>query len=212
MNNLFIKNLLQAIEKGLPGENSHAKMAPLNRPLSSYAIKTADTVKESSVAIILYEKENQFHSILIQRPEYEGSHSGQISFPGGKKDLSDIDLEFTARRETFEEIGIPTTEGHLIGELTEVFIPVSGFLVKPFIYYHIALPELIPDQREVAEIVRFSINELLEDSSISSMEITFPTGIIQKNIPCFNLANKQVWGATALILNEFRDILFKFHS
>lgn len=207
MNNHFRDVLKNAIEKGIPGEDAHLRMSPLKRPLSSLAIKKAETIRESAVAIILFPNENTHHCILIQRPIYDGTHSGQVSFPGGKKDLEDIHLEFTARREAFEEVGIQLTENLLIGELTEVFIPVSGFKVKPFIYFHETIPELTPDEREVAEIFTFTIDELLSENSFSTMEIKFPNGITQKNIPCFNLSNKQIWGATALILNELRELI-----
>ena len=207
MNNHFRDVLKNAIEKGLPGENAHLRMSPLKRPLSSLAIKEAETIRESAVAIILFPNENTYHCILIQRPIYDGTHSGQVSFPGGKKDLEDIHLEFTARREAFEEVGIELTKNLLVGELTDVFIPVSGFKVKPFIYYHETLPSLKADEREVSEIFTFTIDELLNNDSFSTMEIKFPNGITQKNIPCFNLSNKQIWGATALILNELRELI-----
>ncbi len=207
MNNHFRDVLKHAIEKGLPGEAAHLRMSPLKRPLSSFAIKEAETIRESAVAIILFPNENTHHCILIQRPIYDGTHSGQVSFPGGKKDLEDIHIEFTARREAFEEVGIELTENLLVGELTDVFIPVSGFKVKPFIYYHETLPSLKADEREVSEIFTFTIDELLNNDSFSTMEIKFPNGITQKNIPCFNLSNKQIWGATALILNELRELI-----
>ena len=207
MNNIFREKLKTAIVNGIPGETSHLRMSPLKRPLSSIALKEASSIRESAVAIILFPKENSHHCILIQRPIYEGTHSGQVAFPGGKKDFDDENLEYTARREAFEEVGIQLTEALLIGELTDVFIPVSGFNVKPFIYYHNSIPELQPDEREVSEIFTFTIDELLDEQSISTMEVLFPNGIIQSNIPCFNLSNKQIWGATALILNELRDLI-----
>jgi len=207
MNNHFRDVLKNAIEQGVPGEDAHLRMSPLKRPLSSVAIKEAENSRESAVAIILFPNENTHHCILIQRPIYDGTHSGQVSFPGGKKDLEDLHLEFTARREAFEEIGIQLSESLLLGELTDVYIPVSGFNVKPFIYFHETIPELIPDEREVSEIFTFTIDELLSEDSFSTMEIEFPNGITHKNIPCFNLSNKQIWGATALILNELRELI-----
>ena len=209
MNNNFIENLKSSIDKGLPGETSHIRMSPLKRPLSSLAILETTNVRESAVAIILFLKEDDYHCILIQRPIYDGTHSGQVAFPGGKKDVEDIHLEHTARREAFEEVGIQLSENLLIGELTEVFIPVSSFKVKPYIYYHETIPELKPDEREVSEIFTFSMEDLLNEQSFSTMEIKFPNGIVQKNIPCFNLSQKQIWGATALILNELRDLILK---
>lgn len=205
----LLKRIVAGLNNELPGEQSHQKMAPLNRPLSSYAIQSATNVRESAVSIILTPYENDLKSILIQRPIYEGAHSGQIAFPGGKKDETDEHLEFTARREAFEEVGIPIHQGELLGKLTNVYIPVSNFIVHPYIYFHDSLPTLIPQEREVTEIIPFSIKELLEDYILNTMEVKFPNGITQKNIPCFNIEHKQIWGATALILSELRDICLR---
>lgn len=208
----FLDQFKRELLLNLPGESAHQKMAPSDRPLSSFAVKNALNIRESAVAVVLFRKEDHIECVLTQRPEYDGNHSGQVSFPGGKKDPEDIDLEETARRECFEEIGIPMDQGILLGKLTEVYIPVSGFLVKPFIYYHFVLPELIPDKREVAEILTFSLFDLKKEELISSTEIHLPNGLIYKNIPYFDLANKKVWGATALILSEIREILMNIEN
>lgn len=207
MIHLFPDTFLEEIRKGIPGEQSHIKMMPLNRPLSSIAVQSSISIRESAVSINLYREDEQIHCILIQRPTYDGVHSGQISFPGGKKDPDDVDLEFTARRENFEEIGIAIDQGILLGELTDVYIPVSSFLVKPFIFFYEELPDLHADSREVAEIFSFSLEELTLESSFSTMEIQIQNGIKQKNIPCLVLGGKEIWGATALILNELRGLI-----
>jgi 8-oxo-dGTP pyrophosphatase MutT (NUDIX family) len=205
----FIELLELEILKGLPGEDSHSKMAPINRARSSLAIKKAVEIKESAVGIHLFPNKNSLDCILIQRPIYNGSHSGQISFPGGKKEKSDPHFEFTARRESFEEIGIPISNGKLIGELTQVYIPVSNFVVKPFIFFHNEIINFIPDSREVQEIFKINLKDLDDDSNISEMDIQISSELILKDVPYFNLSNKQIWGATALILNELKDLARK---
>lgn len=207
----FLSAFKRELMLALPGEKAHQKMAPSSRPISSIAVKMADKVRESAVAVVLYKNSGSIECILTQRPEYEGNHSGQVSFPGGKKDPSDLDLEETARRECFEEIGIPTDEGILLGQLTDVFIPVSSFLVKPYVIYHETLPILKKDEREVAEILSFPLFDLKKEELISTMEVHLPNGTIYRNIPYFDLADKKVWGATALILSELREILMAIH-
>lgn len=191
----------------LPGEKAHQEMAPIDRPISSFALKNASNIKESAVAIIIYPDNHQFHSILIQRPIYEGTHSGQIAFPGGKKEENDLHLEHTARRESFEEIGLPENASMFIKELTKVYIPVSNFVVYPFVFYIDSKPELIADTREVADIIHFPLEQLLDDENKSTLEINFSNGALKKEVPCFTIQNKKVWGATALILNELKWIL-----
>ena len=211
MSSTFIVKLIEEINNGIPGEESHAKMSPIKRPIADL-LKESTTIRESAVAVILYRNEHEIECILIQRPEYDGNHSGQISFPGGKKDSEDIHLEFTARRETFEEIGIPPSMGQLIGQLTEVYIPISNFLVQPIIYYHEKLPKLVRDTREVAEIFSFSLSELLNEECFSTMKVKL---LYENNgtiVPCFLLGGKKIWGATAIILNEFRELLLKVYK
>lgn len=207
MSQNLIDDLLRKFDSELPGERAHIEMAPINRPLSSFALKNAIEPRESAVSIILYPKDDAIHSILIQRPVYDGTHSGQIAFPGGKKEETDIHLEFTARRECFEEIGLPIKSGILIKEMTKVFIPVSNFIVYPFVFFVDLIPELIASEREVEEIIHYKIDHLLKDEHQSKMDILLPNNILQKNIPCFEIQNKKIWGATALILNELKLIL-----
>lgn len=203
----FLAKLRKEITHHLPGESAHMKMAPISRPLSSLALKQAEEIRESAVAVVLYEEDNLIKCILTQRPEYEGKHGGQVSFPGGKKEPEDLDLEVTARRECYEEIGIPMDQGELIGKLTEVFIPVSSFLVQPYVYFHAEKPQLDRNLREVAEILHFTLYDLLEDHRVKTMDLKQPNGSIYKDVPYFYLVEKKVWGATALILNELKEVL-----
>lgn len=191
----------------LPGEQSHQKMSPLNRPLTSDALKNTSDYRESAVAIVLFESNNQIECILTQRPEYDGSHSGQVSFPGGKKELSDTNLEATARRECREEIGVELSLEHYLGELSPVYIPVSRFLVLPYVYFLPSIPTFVRDAHEVAEIFTFPLFDLKKEELISTMELKLPNGTIYRNVPYFNLNNKKVWGATALMLSELKDVL-----
>lgn len=202
----LLKHIKQNIAKGLPGEAAHQKMAPTNRPISSLAIQNKSDYKESAVAVIIHNWNNEAHIILTERQTYKGAHSGQISFPGGKREIHDENLLITAIRETNEEIGLFIPEKDLISPLTQVYIPVSNFLVKPYLFITECNHDLSPDIREVKEIIHFPLKELLDNNSISTMEVKFPNGMIQKNIPCFKYDNKKIWGATALILNELKEI------
>ena len=210
MSKHFLHRIKEEIRKGIPGESSHLKMSPINRISLKNKILLDANVKESAVAVILHiNSENMIEFLLIQRSTYDGKHSGQFAFPGGKRDFSDLSLEHTARREAFEEVGIQLLENNYIGELTEVYIPISNFSVLPIIYFHESLPKLTPNEREVAEIFSIKLSDLLNEESISTMRIKFSNGIIQSNIPCFKLNQQEVWGATALILNELRDLILR---
>jgi len=204
----LIKLIQNKLIFGLPGESAHQKLAPINRPISSLALKENTNYKESAVAVILHLINEKPHIILTERQVYKGAHSGQISFPGGKKENDDSNLKNTAIRETSEEIGILLHENHFITQLTQVYIPVSNFLIEPYLFIlNNEISDFNLNEREVANLIHFPIEKLLDESIKSTMEIKLPNGLIQKNIPCFQYNKKNIWGATALILNELREII-----
>jgi 8-oxo-dGTP pyrophosphatase MutT (NUDIX family) len=197
--------LLRCFEKELPGEAAHA---PYKRYRQQFETSNAKQIRRpAAVAIHLYPQNSAWHFILIERSTYNGQHSGQMAFPGGKPDPTDPHLEFTARRESLEEIGIPTDQGQHLKTLSKVWIPVSGFEVSPYVFLHEQAPLLQPDPREVQEIISVSVSDLIADSSLTSKDIEIPGGQILEAHPCFLLNNKIVWGATALMLNEVRMLL-----
>lgn len=203
----FISSLKKSIEKGLPGEEAHQLVMPVKRPLSSIAKLESTSFRESAVGIVLHPFNQSIHCILIRRPSYEGAHSGQISFPGGKKDENDLDLEYTARRECMEEIALPHEHAKLIHPLTEVFIPVSKFSVQPYIFFTENLPELIPDEREVEEIISFDVFELTRLNTIPRTSISINPSFTMKDVPYFDIHGHIVWGATAMMLAEIKVLL-----
>lgn len=205
----WLEILTTAIPYNLPGEKVHAEMAPLSRMVSSEALLMAKTVRESAVGIHLIERENDLDILLTQRSAYEGTHGGQISFPGGKKEDSDGTLEFTARRETFEETGLPLHAGLHIGTITEVFIPVSGFRVVPHVFYHKEFNwQLEPSEREVAEIFFLPLRTLLLPELVKKKDILVQTNVRLNDVPYFAYQDYFIWGATAILLNELKH-LFK---
>jgi 8-oxo-dGTP pyrophosphatase MutT (NUDIX family) len=207
---LLIDKFRSSFLTELPGETAHADLMPVNRPFSSHALRKATNYRQSAVGIVLHQHNNAVHCVLIQRPDYPGVHGKQISFPGGKMDLDDPDLEFTAKREIHEEISVQPELLETIGQLTEVYIPVSKFLVQPYVFYLHETPELIPDPREVQEVFSFEIESLLQKDIIRHTDMRLGNGLIQKNIPYFDINGKVVWGATAMILSEVRAIMHRF--
>jgi 8-oxo-dGTP pyrophosphatase MutT (NUDIX family) len=205
----FIEQLSEHI-KQLPGEKAHLDLMPLNRPFTSDALKRKPNFRHSAVALIFYPENSEIKSVLIQRPNYDGTHGGQISFPGGKMDPTDPHLEFTARREAFEEVNLPMEAGIFIGKLSEIYIPVSNFLVEPNLFYVNKLSELIPDKREVEAIIHFNVLDLLQPEILKSEDMKFEGGFTRKNIPYYDIQGHKVWGATGMILAEFKTIISRF--
>jgi len=203
----FLLNFKKTLEPGLPGEQAHRLLMPMKRPLSSLAKSQAKDYRESAVGIVLHPFNDSIHCILIRRPSYNGAHSGQISFPGGKRDPGDIDLEYTARRECYEEIALPHQHAELIHPLTEVFIPVSKFSVQPYVFFADELPQLRPDDREVEEIISFDVFDLTRHIEIPTTSIPINAGLTMKSVPYFDINGHIVWGATAMMLAEMKVLL-----
>ena len=204
---LFKQLIQEQIANRLPGETAHSNLMPMNRSSTSIFIQNKAKHRKSAVGLILYPEVETIKCVLIERPSYDGFHSGQISFPGGKINPKDPHLEYTARRECYEEINLPIGNGELIGKLSEVYIPVSQFLVQPFVFILSQKPLLSPDEREVKSIIEFDIFHLLKDSVLKTKDMMLTKGYSEKNVPYFDLDGHTVWGATAMILSEFREIL-----
>jgi 8-oxo-dGTP pyrophosphatase MutT (NUDIX family) len=197
--------LIERFTQDLPGELAHA---PYKRYRQQFEKEHATQERRAAaVALHFYLKNEAWHFILIERSTYNGQHSGQMAFPGGKPEATDPHLEFTARRESFEEIGIPISSGQHLQTLSKVWIPVSGFEVSPFVFLHEEAPLLQPNPREVQEIISVALSDLLKEETCIHKDINIPGGAILKDHPCFFLNDKIVWGATALMLNEVRMML-----
>ena len=204
--NYFIKNLQTIKENKLGGLDSQFRLAPKMRIKYSAEKIAASNPKKAAVLALFYPNENNETCFLLtQRASYNGTHSAQISFPGGKIEASDKSLEQTALRETYEEVGIKEELITIIREITDVYIPPSNFLATPFLAYSEQKP-LLNINHEVDHTFDVKLVDLLNDDNISSINIT--TSYANKiDVPCFKLNNYIVWGATAMILNEIKELL-----
>lgn len=202
----FLKQIRTSFNNPLPGIEAHKLLTPGKRPLTREEVPDIEEYRASAVAIVCYPINNNVHAILIQRPDYNGNHGGQISLPGGKSELDDATIEYTARRETAEEIGWKLSEEHYLGQLTELFIPISKFSVQPFLYFCESPQPFIPDVREVAKIILFPVVDLKSESAVKTTTIRISSGMNLKDVPYFDIDNHVVWGATAIILSEFREL------
>ena len=140
-----LKELLQeAFTKELPGKDAHVKMAPQPLDLRRFTTSFSEPPKKSGVLLLFYPDDSTIYFPLIKRPQYPGAHSGQVALPGGKVEEGDPDVVFTALREAEEEIGIDAGKVEVIGSLSELYIPVSNYLVRPFVGYLSEAPIFIP--------------------------------------------------------------------
>ena len=145
--------------------------------------------------------------ILIERPTYDGPHSGQISFPGGKSEPDDVDLQATALREAVEEVGLDLEAAgvRVVGQLEPFWIPVSGYRVTPFLAFAARRPELTPSPDEVASIVRAPLDAFLPTAPIEMVDATVRDFTLRYG--AYPVAGHRIWGATARILGQLGALL-----
>lgn len=194
------------ITKKLGGQASQFKMVPkLRLQFSEKDIKNNNPKKAAVLALFYPDENNQTRFLLTKRASYKGTHSSQISFPGGKLDMADSNLTATALRETQEEVGVTSNTIKIIQPLSKTYIPPSNFLVSPYIGL---LPQkpIFKTNYEVDTLIEVLLADLLDDSNISS-EILNTSYMKNIEVPCFKLNNYTVWGATAMILSEIKDLI-----
>ena len=199
----FITQLEITITNYLPGEESQQKMR-VNYDQSIELPFSKNNSTASAVLILLYLKDNEIHFFLTKRSNEMEHHKGQISLPGGTQEENE-ELTHTALRETQEEIGINKTSISIIGSMTPLFVPVTGFMIYPFIGYSINKLDPKPDPVEVETIFSVNIFDLLNKDNRTAEQRNIRGYNVK--VPYFKLNDYQVWGATAMILSEFKDLI-----
>ena len=197
----FFENLKKELKKDLPGEKAQIKMALGIRN----HFKPTEKNRKAGVLILLYQKNQELYVAFIQRTEYNGPHSGQISFPGGKLEKGDKNITETALRESHEEIGINSEMVEIFGQLTPLHIPVSNFVVYPVIGIYNTTPIFKIDTLEVKQVIEIKLCDLLNPENCTTKE--FKYGDLSFLAPIYNPNNITIWGATAMILSEFLEIV-----
>lgn len=179
---------------------------PNRRSFESKNTIDPSTYTFASVLICCYPNySGHYYFPIIKRQKYDGVHSNQMALPGGKRQLTDDTLWDTALRECKEELGINTHSIERVGKLSEVFIPPSQFRVTPFVAkLNNIPPPFILQQREVAKVYSVSLNHL-QNWNVSYQKTDLKNASME--MPGFILESEFIWGATAMILFEFRQVL-----
>lgn len=203
----FLRFVPKLIDAKLPAFEAHIKMAPLERLESLKNIYLENkNPRIAAVMMLFYPKNERTHLVLIVRKTYEGVHSAQIAFPGGKYELDDDNYAETALRETHEEVGIHPDKIEILKPFTELYIPPSNFMVHPFLGISIEELVFVPEPSEVAEIIELPLSVFLSDGIVvdTNLSTSYADNI---NVPAFKIENHIVWGATAMMLSELKEVL-----
>jgi 8-oxo-dGTP pyrophosphatase MutT (NUDIX family) len=193
----------------LPGVEAQHKLAPLLRieELEKLSPATTKDSNKAGVLAVFYPNEsNLTHLVLILRKTYRGVHSNQVGFPGGREEVYDKNLKHTALRETEEEVGIPRNEIKVVKKLTRLYIPPSDFWVHPYVGFLENTPKLVPQESEVEQILEVDIDHFLDEKNLIKQRLS--TSYARDiEVPAFSLNGHVVWGATAMMLSEMKELL-----
>lgn len=202
----YITKLRMRLQQPLPGMDAQFEMAHVAREKIMAGTPDSASYRPSAVLVVTYPNErNEPMLLLIERVTYNGHHSGQIALPGGKAEPGDANLEATALREFFEETG-SDAQPDILGKLTPVYIPVSKFVVHPFVAYLPQRPKFAISEREVQQLIEWPLEALIKPDTVKQTVVEPMPGLKLKT-PYFDIDQKVLWGATAMIMNELKWLL-----
>jgi len=180
----------------------------MSPPMRQTEPEPHDRPRSSAVLALLHMDGDDISLAFTLRPTSLRHHAGQISFPGGGAEPGDGSCEATALRETAEELGIPTHDIHILGEMTPLFIAGSQNIVHPYVGWMPVLPLLCPDPAEVDRVLQVPVRELLEPRTLGTTTWRRNGRIL--DAPCYRVGGDVIWGATAMILSELLEIIRGF--
>lgn len=198
----WLKNRLKA---PLPGFEAQELMAARVKPMP---FEIPGNARPSAVLISLFFIDDILHTLLIKRTDDGKAHSGQVSFPGGRFEQADTSLSSTALREAQEEVGIVSASVEILGGLTPLYIPVSNFMVHPFVGFLSPKPDYVISNKEVARVIELPMDELLHPERKTNTEVTSAADKnFRRVVPAYKLLDGSIiWGATAMIISELQVI------
>lgn len=190
----------EALKSSRPGFEAQQCMMP--RPRASS--ESGKPAREGGVLLLLYPVEGRLYLVLTRRTEELPSHKGQISLPGGTRHAGET-FEETALREAWEELDLPPSQVEVLGRLTPLHIPPSNYCIRPIVGYTPTQPAFQRDPREVAEILEVPLAKLLDPSTQQEEDWELRGETVR--VPFFAVNGDKVWGATAMVLAEFLELI-----
>jgi 8-oxo-dGTP pyrophosphatase MutT (NUDIX family) len=184
-------------------------MAPYQRKSAKDVQETKEDYRRAATLMLLYPKGEKWFFALMLRPDYDGVHGGQVSFPGGKLEGDETPKQ-AALRECEEEIGIDQNKINILGKLTDVYIPPSKMLVNPFVGYIDFEPVFYPDPTEVEQVLEVPLEDVFKEELVKQKKVEvarYSDNPFTLEVPYFEFCYETVWGATALMIAEFREMM-----
>ena len=199
---LFIETLTKMLSRDLPGKSAQRKM--MTTPNRFPTENQENEGIPASILLLLYPLGEEWFFFLTKRSQDLEHHKGQISFPGGVVEKNEPKMN-AAIRETNEEIGVDKDIIKIIGTLTPLYIPVSNFHISPYVGWTEEKPHTKVQDTEVKRVFSVSIYDLVLEKNLKTKKDFFSNKSVE--VPYFDLNGETVWGATSMILSEFKFIL-----
>ena len=190
-----------ALVAPLPGEDAHLVMAPSPRPVQKWSL---DDARTAAALLVLYPRLDRPHVLLTLRGHDLPYHRGQVSLPGGMVEPGESPVA-AALREAHEEVGLDPAAAEVLCDLTPVFIPVTGFILHPFVAVARRPLTFTPHEVEVARVIEVPLAELA-DPARQRVESRVIAGE-SRRVPYYLVDGEKLWGATAMIIAEFMTLL-----
>ena len=197
------QNIKERLLNPLPGIKAHQLTKVISKNDFTFSNTTENAIP-AAVLILLFPFEKEIQFFLTQRTKSVEHHKGQISLPGGMRETNES-LSETALRETEEEIGVNRNTVELLGSLTPFFVPVTGYIIHPYIGCCKEKPSTKIYSGEVDKLFSISISELIDEKILITEEWNIRG--YGASVPYYNFNLCKVWGATAAILSEFKWVL-----
>lgn len=203
----FIDDLKKRLQEKLPEDRAHSLLMNYKRQSVDEILSSKIDVKLSAVLCLMFIEDGKWKVYLMERNSYNGVHSAQISFPGGRKEDIDVDFRETALREAQEELNINPSDVEILGELSSLYIPPSNFIVYPFLGVATNEQNIKPDPVEVYQVLKAELADLMKEGAIKESSVEMSGSSARIKVKHFSVENHIVWGATGMILAELVYIL-----
>ena len=192
-----------SLQAELPGPSAQARLAPVPRRAWPSGVNPA-RIRDAAGLLLVFPVDRRAHILLTVRADTLGRHGGQVSLPGGVVDPGET-FEQAALREAHEEVALPLDDVRVMGALTPLDIPVSGFRLHPIVAARRARPILTPSGGEVSRILEIGVDDLMNPVHLITTERERDG--VALTVPAFQVGGVEIWGATAMVLAEFLAVL-----